>query len=72
MTTCVLKKEALVNVWIEYMGEPYADDRVTRTDNNDESGPSITSTDVKHAFKKLRTTSNWHRLDGSRDAESVR
>ena len=24
------EKEALVNVWIEYMGELYADDRVTR------------------------------------------
>ena len=38
------EKEALVNVWIEYMGELYADDRVTRPDIDDESGPSITST----------------------------
>ncbi len=45
------EKEALVNVWIEYMGELYADDRVTRPDiNNDESGPSIASTEVKHAI----------------------
>ena len=54
MTTCVLKKKALVNVWIEYMWELYADDRVTRPDIDDESGPSITSTEVKHAIKKLK------------------
>ena len=53
MTTCVFEKEALVNVWIEYMGELYADDRVTRPDIDDESGPSITSTEVKHAITKL-------------------
>ncbi len=51
--TC-FEKEALVNVSIEYMGELYADDRVTRPDIDDESGPSITSTDVKHAIKKLK------------------
>ncbi len=51
MTTCVLKNEALVNVWIEYMGEIYADDRVTRPEINDESGPLIKSTEVKHAIK---------------------
>ena len=50
MTTCVFEKEALVKVWIEYMGELFADDRVTRP----ESGPSITSTEVKHAIKKLK------------------
>ena len=48
------EKEALVNVWIEYMGELYADDRVTRPDINDESDPSITSTEIKHAIKKLK------------------
>ena len=48
------EKEALVNVWIEYMGELYADERVTRPDINDESGHSITSTGVKHAIKKLK------------------
>ena len=47
------EKEALVNVWIEYMGELVADDRVTRPDIDDESGPYITSTDVKHAINKL-------------------
>ena len=46
--------EALVNVWIEYMGELYADDRVTRPDIDDESGPSITLTEVKHAINKLK------------------
>ena len=46
------EKEALVNVWIEYMGKLYADDRVTRPDIDDESCPSITSTEVKHAIKK--------------------
>ena len=45
------EKEALVNVWIEYIGELYADDRVTSPEINDESGPSITSTEVKHAIK---------------------
>ena len=54
MTTCVFEKEALVNVWIEYMGELYADDRVTRPDIDDESGPSITLTEVKHAINKLQ------------------
>ncbi len=48
------EKEAPVNVWIEYMGELYADDRVTRPDIEDESGPSITSTEVKHAIKQLK------------------
>ena len=48
------EKEALVNVWIEYMGELYADDRVTRPDIDDESGPSITLTEVKHAINKLK------------------
>ena len=48
------EKETLVNVWIEYMGELYADDRVTRPEINDASGPSITSTEVKHAIKKLK------------------
>ena len=48
------ENEALVNVWIAYMGERYADDRVTRPELNDESGPSITSTVVKHAIKKLK------------------
>ena len=32
----------------------YADDRVTRPEMNDESGPSITSAEVKHAIKKLK------------------
>ena len=50
----MFEKEALVNVWIEYMGELYADDRVTRPDIDDESGPSITLTEVKHAIKKLK------------------
>ena len=54
MTTCVLTKEALVIVCIEYMGELYADDRVTRPEINYESGHSITSTEVKHAIKKLK------------------
>ena len=49
-----LDKEALVNVWIEYTGELYANDRVTRPEINDESGPSITSTEVKHVIKKLK------------------
>ena len=48
------EKEALVNVWIEYMGELYADDRVSRPDIDDESGPSITLTEVKHAINKLK------------------
>ena len=48
------EKEALVNVWIEYMGELYADDKVTRPHIDDESGPSITSTEVKHAIKQLK------------------
>ena len=48
------EKEALVNVWIEYMGKLYADVRVTRPDIDDESGPSITSTEVKRAIKKLK------------------
>ena len=48
------EKEALVNVWIEYMGELYADDRVTRPDIDDESDPSITLTEVKHATNKLK------------------
>ena len=48
------EKEALVNVWTEYIGELYADDRVTRPEINDESGPSITSAEVKHAIKKLK------------------
>ena len=48
------EKEALVNVWIEYMGELYPDDRVTGPDIDDESGHSITSTEVKHAIKKLK------------------
>ena len=47
------KKEALVNVWIEYIGELYAVDRVTRPKINYESGPLITSTEVKHAIKKF-------------------
>ena len=49
------EKEALVNVWIEYMGELYADDRVTIPDIDDESGPSITLTEVKHAINKLKS-----------------
>ena len=48
------EKEALVNVWTEYIGELYADHRVTRPEINDESGPSITSAEVKHAIKKLK------------------
>ena len=48
------EEEALVNIWIEYMRELYADDRVTRPEINDESGPSVTSTKVKHAIKKLK------------------
>ena len=36
------------------MGELYADDRVTRPDIDDKSGPSITSTEVKHAINKLK------------------
>ena len=48
-----IEKEALVNVWTEYIGELYADDRVTRPEINYESGPSITSTEVKHAIKML-------------------
>ena len=63
------EKEALVNVCIEYMAELYADDRVTRPDIDDESGPSITSTEVKQIKEQQ---SNRHRLDRSRDAESVR
>ena len=47
------EKEALVNVWIEYMGELYADDRVTRPDIDDASGSLITSTEVKHAINIL-------------------
>ena len=35
------EKGALVNVWIEYMGELYADDRVTRPETNDESARSL-------------------------------
>ena len=56
MTTCVLKKKhyIIVNVWIEYIGELYADGRVTRPEINDDIGPSITSTEVKHAIKKLK------------------
>ena len=50
--TMCFEKEALVNVWTEYIGELYADDRVTRPEINDESGPSITSAEVKHAVKK--------------------
>ena len=74
MTTCVLKKKSTqVTVWIEYMGELYDDDRVTRPEINYESGPPITSTEVKHAIKQIKEQqSNWHRLDRSRDAESVR
>ena len=45
------EKEALVNACIEYMGELYADDRVTRPEVNDESGLSITSTEVIHGIK---------------------
>ena len=48
------EKEALVNVWTEYIGELYADDRVTTPEINDESGPVITSAEVKHAIKKLK------------------
>ena len=48
------EKEALVNVWTEYIGELYADDRVTRPEINYESGPSITSAEVKHDIKKLK------------------
>ena len=48
------EKEALVNVCTEYIGELYADDRVTRPEINDESGPLITSAEVKHAIKKLK------------------
>ena len=36
------------------MGELYAGDRVTRQEINDESWPSITSTEVKHAINKLK------------------
>ena len=36
------------------MGELYADDRVTRPDIDDESCPSITLTEVKHAINKLK------------------
>ena len=45
------EKEALLNVWTEYIEELYADDRVTRPEINDESGPSITSAEVKHDIK---------------------
>ena len=48
------EKEALVNAWTESIGDLYADERVTRPEINDESGPSITSTEVKHAIKKLK------------------
>ena len=47
-------EKRLVHVWTEYIGELYADDRVTRPEINDESGPSITSAEVKHAIKKLK------------------
>ena len=40
-----------MSTWEKYN---YADGRVTRPDINDESGPSITSTEVKHAIKKLK------------------
>ena len=33
----------------------FADGRVTRPDIDDESGPSITSKEVKHAIKKLKS-----------------
>ena len=36
------------------IGELCADDRVTRPEINDESGPSIASAEVKHAIKKLK------------------
>ena len=36
------------------MIELHADYRVTRPDIDDENGPSITSTEVKHAIKKLK------------------
>ena len=51
---CFEKEALVVNVWIEYMGELYADDRVTRPEINDQSGPSITSTEVKHDINKLK------------------
>ena len=62
------EKEALVSVWIDYIGELYADDRVTRPEINYESGPSITSTEVKHAINNLKN----NKTTGSGDAESVR
>ena len=52
----VIANLLLVNVWIEYLGELYADDRVTRPDINDESGPSITSTDVNTPSKKFKNS----------------
>ena len=70
MTICFFEKEQLVNMWMEYMGELYDDDSATRAVIKDKSGPSITSTEVKHAIKKIKEQqSNWHRLDRSRDAE---
>ena len=45
------EKDAIV--WTDYTGELYTDDRA-RPEINDESGPSITSTEVKHAIKKLK------------------
>ena len=47
------EKEAIVNVWTDYIGGLYADDRA-RPEINDENGPSITSTEVRHAIKKLK------------------
>ena len=58
------EKEALVNVWMEYMGKLYADDRVTRPDIDVESGPSIASyiDRGETCHQKIKEQqSNWHR-----------
>ena len=54
MTTCVLKTKHYRKTfgWVYGRTIRFADDRVTRPENNDESGPSIAS--VKHAIKKLK------------------
>ena len=54
MTVWLFEREALTNIWTEYMGELYADDRVTRPAINDESGPPITWTEAKHAINKIK------------------
>ena len=47
-TTQICFLIALVTTLIEYMGELYAGDRVTRPETNDRSGRSITSTELNH------------------------